>query len=200
MKPGSVISRLRTSWMRTFGGWSGVRPGAWLHWSVDFRQWRPGQIAVEAGCVIERHTWLNVPSAEAGAGVLSIGRGCAIGRNNVISAKNSIVIGEAVVTAPQVLIMDHAHAFEDVTRPILHQGVTEGGTIVVEPGCWVGFGACIVGNRGELRIGRNSIVAANSVVTASVPPATVVAGAPAQPVRAFNEATRTWERVERACP
>jgi carbonic anhydrase/acetyltransferase-like protein (isoleucine patch superfamily) len=186
--------------MRTFGGWSGVSPGAWLHWSVDFRQYRRGQIVVGAGCVVERHTWLNVPSADAPEGSLSIAGGCAIGRNNVISAKNSIVIGEAVVTAPQVLIMDHAHAFEDPARPILHQGVTEGGTIVIEPGCWIGFGACVVGNRGELRIGRNSVVAANSVVTASVPPLTVVAGAPARPVRAFNDLTRAWERVERACP
>ncbi|MBK7405915.1 MAG: acyltransferase [Phycisphaerales bacterium] len=186
--------------MRWFGGWSGVDPGAWLHWSVDFRQCRPGQIRLGAGCVVERSAWLNVPTPDAPDGALTLAPGCAIGRNNVISAKNSIRIEEAVVTGPQVLIMDHAHEFEDVERPILHQGVTEGGTIVVESGCWIGFGACVVSNRGELRIGRNSIVAANAVVTSSVPPRTIVAGAPARPIRAFNEATGLWERVEEPCP
>lgn len=196
MKVSNTISRTRVAWMRMFGGWSGVDPTAWLHWSIDFRQYKPGQIKIGAACVFERSTWLNVPEANASDGTLTVSKGCAIGRNNVISAKNSILIEEAVVTGPQVLIMDHAHSYEDVTRPILHQGITEGGTIVIETGCWLGFGACVVANHGELRIGRNSIVAANAVVTTSVLANTIVAGAPAKPIRAYNDATNAWERVE----
>lgn len=196
MKASNAISRSRLAWMRKFGGWSGIDPAAWLHWSVDFRQCKPGQIHIGKGCVLERSTWLNVPTADAPTGTLTLAPGCAIGRNNVISAKNSILIEEAVVTGPQVLIMDHAHAYEDVTTPILHQGVTEGGTIVIETGCWLGFGACVVANRGELRIGRNSIIAANAVVTTSVPAKTIVAGAPAKPIRTYNDSTGKWERVE----
>lgn len=200
MKLSNAISRARLGWCRWFGGWSGVERSAWLHWSVDFRQPRPGQIAIGKDCVIERSTWLNVPTAEAPAGALTLGEGCAIGRNNVISAKNSIRFEAAVVTGPQVLVMDHAHAYEEVTRPILHQGVTKGGSIVIETGCWLGFGCCVVANRGELRIGRNSVVAANAVVTSSVPPMTIVAGTPARPIRAYNDATGLWERVEEPCP
>ncbi|MDQ7012436.1 MAG: acyltransferase [Planctomycetota bacterium] len=196
MKASNAISRARVAWMRRFGGWSGVDPAAWLHWSVDFRQSAPGQIHLAAGCVLERSTWLNVPEVDAADGALTIAKGCAIGRNNVISAKNSIRIEEAIVTGPQVLIMDHAHAYEDVTTPILHQGVTDGGTIVIETGCWIGFGACVVANRGELRVGRNSIIAANAVVTSSVPPMTIVAGTPAKPIRTYNESTGNWERTE----
>ncbi len=197
MKLSNLLSRCRTSLGKCTGQLTGVESGAWLHWSVDFRECRRGQIQVATGCVIERHTWLNVPQAEAGRGTLTIDRSCAIGRNNVISAKNSIRIEHDVVTGPQVLIMDHAHEYEDVSVPILRQGVTEGGTIVIETGCWIGFGACVVSNRGELRVGRNSIVAANAVVTTSVPPMTIVAGAPAKPIRRYNQASGQWERVER---
>lgn len=200
MQVSNAISRIRCTWMRRFGSWSGIDPDAWLHWSVDLRQLVTGQIHIGKGCCIERSTWLNVPDPAAPAGTLSLAPGCAIGRHGVISAKNSIRFGEAVVAAPQVLVMDHAHAFEDVTRPILHQGVTDGGVIEIETGCWLGFGCCVIANRGELRIGRNSIVAANSVVTSSVPPMTIVAGAPAIAIRAYNSSTGNWERVEAPCP
>lgn len=200
MKASNAMSRMRVGWNRRFGGWSGIDSAAWLHWSVDFRQHRAGQITIAKGCVVERSTWLNVPGEDAPQGALTLGEGCAIGRNNVISAKNSIRIEHAVVTGPQVLVMDHAHAYEDVAVPILHQGVTQGGTIVIETGCWLGFGSCVVSNRGELRIGRNSIVAANAVVTSSVPPMTIVAGAPARPIRAYNPQTQRWERIEDPCP
>lgn len=199
MKIESAISQARSLWYRRLGRWGAIDASSWIHWSVDIRQERPRQIELGSRCCIERHTWLNVPTAESPDLCLRLGAGCGIGRNNVISAKNSVELGEAVVTAPQVLIMDHAHEFGDVTVPILHQGVTEGGTVVIETGCWIGFGACVVSNRGELRIGRNSVVAANSVVTSSVPPMTVVAGAPARPVRTYSESTGRWERVEGPC-
>ena len=196
MRLGNAISSATTLLRRTLAGARGIDRAAWLHSSVDFRECRPGQIVVGPRTVVDRAVWLNVPLDSSPAGALTIGAGCSIGRNNVISAKNRVEIHDAVVTAPQVLIMDHAHAFEDVSRPILHQGVTEGGIIVVESGCWIGFGAALVCNRGPLRVGGNSVVAANAVVTGDVPPRTIVAGAPARVIRAYDESTGTWRRVQ----
>ena len=53
------------------------------------------------------------------------------------------------------------------------------GTITLEEDCWIGAGTIIYPN---VTIGSRSIVGAGSVVTKNVPPDTVVAGVPAQPV------------------
>jgi carbonic anhydrase/acetyltransferase-like protein (isoleucine patch superfamily) len=190
---GRVLSRVRAAWLRMSGRLPGLDARASLHYTAEVTRASRGQIVVERGSIIARHAWLNAlgPGDEP---VLMIRRGAAIGRNNVISAKNRIEIGEDVVTAPQVLIMDHAHAFEQIDVPILRQGVSEGRTIVIEPGCWIGFGAVVVSNHGELRIGRNSVVGANAVVTSDVPAYSVVVGTPARVVKRYSEETNRWER------
>jgi acetyltransferase-like isoleucine patch superfamily enzyme len=91
-----------------------------------------------------------------------------------------------------VLIQDHNHAYEDVTLPIKAQGLTPGGTIRIEQGCWIGHGAAIVCGQGELVIGRNSVVAANSLVTKSFPPYSVIVGNPARLARQFDPAKGSW--------
>jgi acetyltransferase-like isoleucine patch superfamily enzyme len=88
--------------------------------------------------------------------------------------------------------MDHNHAFEDVTVPILRQPMTQGGRIRIEEGCWVGFGVAIVCSRGELVIGRNSVVGANSVISHSVPECSVVVGNPARIVKQYDPLKKTW--------
>jgi hypothetical protein len=47
--------------------------------------------------------------------------------------------------------------------------------------CWIGHGAII---KPEVTIGIGSVVASGAVVTKDVPPFTIVAGVPAQPIRA----------------
>lgn len=191
---GRIVSKARTVWLRASGALPGVDVRASVHYSAGITRDSRRQVVIERGVVIDRHAWLNAlgPADEP---VLLIRRGAAIGRNNVISAKNRIEIGTDVVTAPQVLIMDHGHAFEDINVPILRQGVNAGGTIVIEPGCWIGFGAVVVSNKGELRIGRNSVVGANAVVTGDVPAYSVVVGSPARVVRQYSPDTERWERV-----
>ena len=50
----------------------------------------------------------------------------------------------------------------------------------MEPGGRIGAGAVILPGK---TVGRQALVAAGSVVTHNVPPATVVAGVPARPLR-----------------
>ena len=88
--------------------------------------------------------------------------------------------------------MDHNHAYEDIEIPIIQQGITKGGRIRIGEGSWIGHGAAIVCSRGELTIGRHCIVAANSVVTRSIPDCSVVFGIPATIIRQYDPKTRVW--------
>jgi acetyltransferase-like isoleucine patch superfamily enzyme len=57
----------------------------------------------------------------------------------------------------------------------------------VERNAWLGFDSCILPG---VTIGEGSIVGARSVVVADVPPFTVVAGNPAQPIRRLERGER----------
>jgi len=131
--------------------------------------------------------------------------GCQIGRRCFICAQNRVQIGKNTVFAPSALVMDHDHAFDDLDIAINDQGTKEGGKIRIEEGCWVGFDAAIVCSKGELVIGRNSVIGANSVVTRSIPPYSIVTGNPARIVKQFDPTQEKWaignvslSRMERA--
>jgi acetyltransferase-like isoleucine patch superfamily enzyme len=150
-------------------------------------------ISIGDGVYIADYVWINVPEVPAdGKPVLFLDDYSSLGRYNVVSAKNRIHIEQNVLFAPSVLVTDHNHEFGDPNTPIKYQGTTPGGTVRIEEGSWVGFGAAILGNNGELVIGRNSIVGANSVVNRSVAPRTVVAGNPAKAVRHFDQSKKQW--------
>jgi lipopolysaccharide O-acetyltransferase len=95
--------------------------------------------------------------------------------------------------------MDHGHEFSNIEMPIHEQGVTSGGRIFIGRNCWLGQGAAIVCNHGELTIGRNSVVGANAVVTRSFPPFSVIAGNPATLIREYDQRTGTWVKAGAAC-
>lgn len=167
-----------------------------VHYSCDLGRHIAPLIGMGNGVIIERDCWLNIPdNSRSGSPVIFLGDGCQVGRRCMISAKNRIHVESNVVFAPSALLMDHNHSFEDITTPILSQGITDGGTIRIEEGCWIGFGAAIICGVGELVVGRNSVVGANSVVTRSVPPYSVVAGNPARVVRQFDSHTGRWLKV-----
>jgi len=63
---------------------------------------------------------------------------------------------------------------------------------VIGENVWIGDNSVIVG---PADIGSGAIIAANAVVRGEVPANTMVAGAPAKPVKVFNPNTRLWERA-----
>ena len=105
-----------------------------------------------------------------------LGNGCKIGRRSVISAKNQILLEADVLLAPSVLIMDHSHEYSNPDVPILAQGTTEGGKIVIGRNSWLGYGSVIFCGQGTVELGHNCVVGAQSFVNRSFPANSVVAG------------------------
>lgn len=155
--------------------------------SCDIRRGAAPYINLGNNVSLSQDVWLNIPY-EASVPVkdmprIRIGDGTAVGRRCMFTALNLIEIGNNVLFGPGVLIADHSHEFGDISIPIMRQGVTEPGKIIIEDGCWLGYHSAVLANKGcEVRIGRNSVVGANAVVTKSFPPYSVLVGNPARNV------------------
>lgn len=187
---------MHARWLKTTYPFAGFGRGVSIHFSCDIERSIAGytQIGDEVG--LARDVWLNVvPDPTSSAPKIILGKGCKIGRRSTISAKNRITLSDDVLFAPSVLVMDHNHEFSDIDRPIREQGVTEGGRITIEKNCWLGFGVVVLCSAGELTIGRNSVIGANSVVTRSVPPFSVIAGNPAKLLKTYDMAKKQWIKV-----
>jgi acetyltransferase-like isoleucine patch superfamily enzyme len=188
-----LASKFHSVWLEWTYPFASIGKGVSVHSTCDLQRSRAKYMKLGNRVSLGREVWLNIPNVSiCDSSAIIIEDGCGIGRRSVISAKNQIHIQRNTIFGPSVLVMDHNHAFEDVTLPIAHQPMTPGGTIRIEEGCWIGFGAAIICSRGELVIGRGSVVGANSVVTRSVPAYSVVSGNPAKIVKQYDPLKKTW--------
>jgi acetyltransferase-like isoleucine patch superfamily enzyme len=191
-----IATKLHSLWISWTYPFASVGSRLSAHYSSEMCRSIASLISIGDSVIIGRDAWINIPIPVDSKGpVIRLDDDCKIGRRCVISARNRIHIGRNVLFAPSVLITDHNHTIEDTTIPINEQGTTGGGSIRIEEGCWLGFGAVIVCSRGELVIGRNSVVGANSVVTKSVPPFSVVTGNPARVTRQFDSTKGQWTKA-----
>jgi acetyltransferase-like isoleucine patch superfamily enzyme len=195
---GSALTKARTVWMRQTYPFASFGKRVSIHYSCDLSRTVSNRIQIGNDVYIADGSWITCPERVSGEPPsIILGNGCKIGRRCTLSGKNHVELQEDVLLAPSVLIMDHNHEYSDIERPIYEQGITPGGRIVIERNCWLGYGVTILCNRGELRIGRNSIVGAGSVVTRSFPPYSVVGGNPAVLLKSYDQATGKWiKRVE----
>ncbi|MCO8125886.1 acyltransferase [Acidimicrobiia bacterium EGI L10123] len=148
----------------------------------------PAGIHVGAFVKVGAYAVLEALVPERGVTV-RIGDGAYIGNFSRITAVGEVVIGEEAMLADRVYVSDTGHVYEDVSQPIKRQGLRDGRRVEVGRGAWIGIGAAIVGN---VRIGENAVVAANTVVRSDVPDFTVVAGNPAQVVRRHDGDAWQW--------
>jgi acetyltransferase-like isoleucine patch superfamily enzyme len=106
---------------------------------------------------------------------LELGDQVDIGEFTHLRANGGIRIGSRVLIAANVTITTREHP---VALP--RWGVTSDAPIVIEDDVWIGAGAIVLPG---VTIGRGSVVAAGAVVTADVPPFTVVGGVPARTIK-----------------
>jgi acetyltransferase-like isoleucine patch superfamily enzyme len=122
-------------------------------------------------------------------GVVEIGSKTVMGQECTISAYRRVRIGEQCVIADRAMFIDFDHGVVEVERPIRQQGIYMR-DVEVGSNVWIGYGACIL--RG-VRVGDNSIVGTNAVVTKDVAANAVVGGVPAKVIRMRDKPTElTW--------
>jgi len=138
------------------------------------------QVARGARVELGRFVWIgDGTKIRCHEGVVEIGAKTVLGQECTISAYQRVRIGEQCVIADRSMFIDFDHGVVEVERPIRQQGIYKR-DVEIGSNVWVGYGACIL--RG-VRVGDNSIVGTNSVVTKDVPANAVVAGIPARVIR-----------------
>jgi acetyltransferase-like isoleucine patch superfamily enzyme len=142
--------------------------------------------------------WLEAISSYEGRRYnprIIIGDNVTISNSVHIAATTSVTVGAGALIGSGVIITDHNHGNYSGSEPDSPEslpalrGLTSGKEVVIGENVWIGDGVSILPGT---RIAAGSIVAANSVVSRDVPPGTIVAGAPALPIRKFDYNTREW--------
>ena len=172
-----IANRLHTYTMFSrFGEWG---HNSWIAGPCTLVS--PGLVNVGSNVYFGSHVWLNATDNRGDCKpTLYIGNGSRVGRFVQINAWRDVTIGCNVLIADRVFISDADHVFSDTSVPIINQGDAFIGPVCLHDGCWIGIGAVILPG---VSVGKNSVVAANAVVTRDVPDFCIVGGVPAKVIR-----------------
>jgi acetyltransferase-like isoleucine patch superfamily enzyme len=192
-----LLTKANSVWLKFVYPFAGFGSGVSIHYSCEIHRFYSHKIKIGDSVILDPDVWLNVPIISDGPEpAIVIGKGSNVGRRSVISARNRIELEENVLLAPAVYVTDHNHEYSNIELPVAGQGVTRGGRILIERNCWLGYGCMILGTKGDVVVGRNSVVGAYSIVTESCPPYSVVVGNPARVVKRFDGTSGKWLRAD----
>ena len=141
-----------------------------------------GRIIIGNNVRIGEHCSWFIGHKVSEAATLIIGNDVSIGHRGMISAAKGVTIGDRTMLAGHISIFDNPSHPMSPRRRFHHEpfALDEAQPVVIGRNCWIGGNAYILGG---VTIGDNSIVAAASVVTKSVPPNSLVGGVPARVLR-----------------
>jgi acetyltransferase-like isoleucine patch superfamily enzyme len=110
-----------------------------------------------------------------------IGQGCSIATKS-LGTPYLVSLGNHVWISPGVVF--HSHDGGTWVLRDKYPYIDVFGPIVIEDNCLIGANVQLLPN---IRIGKNSIVAAGSVVVSDIPPNSIVMGVPARPISSFSK-------------
>lgn len=128
---------------------------------------------------------LEAGNKKDGNPTLFIGNNVQLNDKCHIGATFNIEIGDNVLIASNVLIIDHDHgeaSFSDISIPPIDR-LTVAESISIEKNVWLCENVIVLKG---VTIGESSIVAAGSIVTSSIPKYCVAAGIPAKVIKFLN--------------
>lgn len=166
---------------------------------ANIRIYRPLKISgvryIELGCniSIEEGAWITAsPLTNSLDSIIKIGNGTRIGHYSHIYGTKEIEIGQNVLIADRVYISDNSHAFSNPFIAILDQEILQLNAVTVGDGAWIGENACLIG----VKVGRNCVIGANSVVTRDIPDYSVAVGIPAKVIKRYDFIRKAWVGVD----
>lgn len=126
---------------------------------------------------------------------ITIGSGVRATRNLTIQCARSVTIGDNVLIASDVFIVDYNHGMSPLTPSYLDNPLELSEGVTIEEGAWIGNNVVILPN---VTIGKKSIIGAGSVVTKPIPPFCIAAGNPARIIKRFDFDRNEWSGVYNA--
>ena len=140
---------------------------------------------IQLGENVRIHKYFQLEAIDSHNGIaflpsITIGNNVSINYNVHIGACNKIIIEDGVLIASRVFITDHYHGmtdYETLKIPPSERMLYSKGNVIIEKEAWIGEGVAIMPG---VRIGRNAVIGANSVVTHDIPAYAVAAGNPAK--------------------
>jgi acetyltransferase-like isoleucine patch superfamily enzyme len=169
-------------WNRARIHWEFARREAFVRWPVHgnvLEALLDGRLEIGPHTVLEPDVWLTAP----GAARIRIGGGTFLNIGVMVAALELVEIGEHCMFANGCFISDGSHRFDDPHKPVPWQGFTTKGPTRIGDNVWCGAHAVITSG---VTIGERSVIGANSVVTADIPPFSIAAGAPARVLRTIE--------------
>ncbi|MBN1182648.1 MAG: acyltransferase [Bacteroidales bacterium] len=179
----SFIANILVRW------WNIHTDGRLLAYGIPkFQKHMLGKISIGNNCKFRSASWSNSVilrrcfiSANRDA-TITIGNDCGFS-GTVISADNSIIIGNRVLCGANCLIFDtDFHPLNPNAR--FNDGIVDTKPVVIEDDVWLGLGVAVLKG---VTIGKGTIVAANSIVSRSLPEYVVAAGIPARVVKRLDK-------------
>jgi acetyltransferase-like isoleucine patch superfamily enzyme len=169
--------------------------GSRFYGPLNLRKAAGSRIIIGRGCVFRSSQWSNrvgldrpcmLSTLYEGAQI-TIGDGSGLS-GTVIAAATAVDLGRSVFCGGNVTIMDTDWHGVAIDRRGRH-GASR--PVAIEDNVWLGLGVVVLKG---VTIGRDTVVAARSVVSRSLPPGVIAAGNPAVPVRSI--VVRCQEQAE----
>lgn len=146
------------------------------------------RISIGKGTIIQKNAVLGVWERyrdQLFSPELIIGDNCSLGQNIHISTINRIVIGDGLLTGRYVFISDNNHGNLSSEDNDINPGARKllsKGEVIIGHNVWIGDKVTILSG---VTIGDGCIIAANSVVTKSIPDHCMAAGVPAKIIKSL---------------
>lgn len=187
-----VRLRISTALARVLSRWWGIDlgPGCEFYGAPLLRRLPGTRIVVGARCKFRSAVWSNLAGinrpcvlATVGEGArLTIGEDCGFS-GTVIGAALSVTIGARVMAGVNSMISDTDwHPVDAVARAAGDEGATA--PVAIGDDVWLGANVLVLKGAS---IGAGSSIAANSVVTGSIPAGVLAGGVPARVIRTLVE-------------
>lgn len=157
-------------------------------WTIS----HPEHVQIGARSVVGRRVTLNALRQDGQRplnGRIEIGDDVYIGHDCQIHAMQILRIERGCVLSDRVYLNDASHGLDPRAGLIMRQPLHSKGPITIQEHSFIGFGAVILPG---VVIGQHSVVAAQAVVTRSVPAGSMVAGNPARIIKTLDFSTGQW--------